>query len=197
MAESENGVESVQPKLEYYMLTTQQFSQLIALNAPIDMIVMVATGTTVLMAASEENLSSKTENTTTRLVNQNICLQGGELQHYDQKNIESLIKEDVTTCSSNIIKKKQCSLTAEKNNKIISKIESKENKNKNCAICKTTQIRETKTSRLRAASIMLSNEMDVTLSKKRGSEAPGSQRCNSSTKQIFVMKYFLKIPKIV
>ncbi|XP_011262026.1 uncharacterized protein LOC105254811 isoform X2 [Camponotus floridanus] len=144
---------------------------------------MVATGTTVLMAASEENLSSKTENTTTRLVNQNICLQGGELQHYDQKNIESLIKEDVTTCSSNIIKKKQCSLTAEKNNKIISKIESKENKNKNCAICKTTQIRETKTSRLRAASIMLSNEMDVTLSKKRGSEAPGSQRCNSSTKQ--------------
>jgi len=68
---------------------------------------MVATGTTVLMAASEENLSSKTENTTTRLVNQNTCLQGGELQHYDQKNIESLIKEDVTTCSSNISKYKR------------------------------------------------------------------------------------------
>lgn len=26
--------------------------------------------------------------------------------------------------------------------------------------------------------------MDVTLSKKRGSESPGSQRCNSSTKQV-------------
>ncbi|KMQ92654.1 supervillin-like isoform x1 protein, partial [Lasius niger] len=143
---------------------------------------MVATGITVLMAASEENLSSKTESTTTHLVNQNTCSQDSGIQHYGQKNIESLIKEDVTTCSSNIIEKKQCSLTAEKNNKIISKIEPKES-TKNFAISKTTQIRETRTSRLRAASKMLSNEIDVTLSKKCGSETPGSQRHNSSAKQ--------------
>lgn len=65
---------------------------------------MVATGITVLMAASEENLSSKTESTTTHLVNQNTCLQDSGIQHYGQKNIESLIKKDVTTCSSNISK---------------------------------------------------------------------------------------------
>ncbi|KAL6422276.1 hypothetical protein ACFW04_010559 [Cataglyphis niger] len=138
---------------------------------------MVATGITVLMAASEE--SSKTKDTTTHLVNQNTCLQDSDLQHYGQKNIESLIKEDITTRSSNIIEKKQCNLTAEKNNKIISKIKPKESI-KNFAICKT-QIRENRTSRLRAASI--SNEINVTLSNKRGSEAPFSQRYNSSPKQ--------------
>ncbi|XP_070156872.1 supervillin isoform X1 [Polyergus mexicanus] len=141
---------------------------------------MVATGITVLMAASEENLSSETKDTTTYLVNQNTCLQDSDLQHYGHKNIESLIKEDITTRSSNIIEKKQCNLTAEKNNKIISKIRPKESIN-NFPICKTAQIRENRTSRLRAASI--SNEIDVTLSKKRGSEAPVSQRHNPSPKQ--------------
>lgn len=34
---------------------------------------MVAIGMTVLMPASEENLSSKAESTTTHLVNQNTC----------------------------------------------------------------------------------------------------------------------------
>ncbi|XP_029170623.1 supervillin-like isoform X2 [Nylanderia fulva] len=143
---------------------------------------MVATGITVLMAASEENLSSKTDGATAHLVNQNTCSQNSEIQHYGQKSIESLIKKDVTTCSSNIIEKKQCSLTTEKNNKIISKIEPKES-TKNCSICKTAQIRETRTSRLRAASKMLPNEIDVTLSKKCGSETPGSQKHNSSAKQ--------------
>lgn len=67
--------------------------------------VMVATGITVLMAASEE--SSKTKDTTTHLGNQNTCLQDSDLQHYGQKNIESLIKEDITTHSSNISKYKK------------------------------------------------------------------------------------------
>lgn len=54
------------------------------------------------------------------------------------------------------VEKKQHSLTTENNAKIISKVEPKEN-SKNFVTCKTAQIRETRTSRLRAASIVLPN----------------------------------------
>jgi len=53
------------------------------------------------------------------------------------------------------VEKKQCNFIRN-NGKIISKVESKES-SKNFATCKTAQIRETRTSRLRAASIVLPN----------------------------------------
>lgn len=60
--------------------------------------------------------------------------------------------------SSIIVEKKQRSLAAEKNGKIITKVEPKES-SKIFATCKTAQIRETRTSRLRAASIVVPNGM--------------------------------------
>ncbi|EZA60520.1 Supervillin [Ooceraea biroi] len=144
---------------------------------------MVAAGATILMAASEENSSNEAgSGTTTSSVNQSTYPRSREIQHCGQRNNESSPKGDVATCSSNIVEKKQRSLTAEKNDTVISKIESKES-SKNSAAYKTTPIRETRTSRLRAASIVLPN--DVTLSSKKllGSEALGSQRHSSSVKE--------------
>ncbi|KYN32244.1 Supervillin [Trachymyrmex septentrionalis] len=142
---------------------------------------MVAAGATVLMAASEENSSNETGSSTTRS-NQSTCSRYSELQRCGQRNVESSIKGDVATCSLGIIEKKHRSLTAENNGKIVSKLELKES-SKNFALCKNAPVRETKTSRLRAASIVLPN--DVTLSSKKllGSEIPDSQRHNSSAKQ--------------
>lgn len=142
---------------------------------------MVAAGATVLMAASEENSSNETGSSTTRSINQSTCSRYSELQRCGQRNVESSVK-DVATCSLGIIEKKHRSLTAENNGKIVSKLDLKES-SKNFATCKNAPVRETKTSRLRAASIVLPN--DVTLSSKKllGSEIPDSQRHNSSTKQ--------------
>ncbi|KAG5332314.1 SVIL protein, partial [Acromyrmex heyeri] len=142
---------------------------------------MVAAGATVLMAASEENSSNETGSSTTRSINQSTCSRYSELQRCGQRNVESSVK-DVATCSLGIIEKKHRSLTAENNGKIVSKLELKES-SKNFATCKNAPVRETKTSRLRAASIVLPN--DVTLSSKKllGSEIPDSQRHNSSAKQ--------------
>lgn len=64
---------------------------------------MVAAGATVLMAASEENLLNETGNGITHLVNQSTYSQYNKI-HCDKKNIESSVKEDVATCSSNISK---------------------------------------------------------------------------------------------
>ncbi|XP_067207104.1 supervillin-like isoform X2 [Linepithema humile] len=141
---------------------------------------MVAAGATVLMAASEENLLNETGNGITHLVNQSTCSQYNEIRC--KRNIESSVKGDVATCSSNIIEKKHRSLIAERNGKILSKVQSKENC-KNLTSCKTTPIRETRTSRLRAASIV--SPSDVTLSSKRllGSEVPGTQRHSLFAKQ--------------
>ncbi|XP_018397433.1 PREDICTED: uncharacterized protein LOC108775536 isoform X2 [Cyphomyrmex costatus] len=143
---------------------------------------MVAAGATVLMAASEENSSNESGSGTTRSINQSTGSRCSELQRCGQRNIESTVKGDVATCSLGIIEKKQRSLTTENNGKIVSKIELKES-SKNFATCKNAPIRETKTSRLRAASIVLPN--DVTLSSKKllGSEISNSQRHNSSSKQ--------------
>ncbi|XP_014471011.1 PREDICTED: supervillin-like isoform X2 [Dinoponera quadriceps] len=142
--------------------------------------VMVAAGATILMAASEENSSNETESGTTHPVNRGSCSQYG-IQRCGQRNIETSAKADVATCSSNI-KKKHCSLTTEKNGKIISKVEPKES-SKLLAVHKTAQIRETRTSRLRAASIVLPS--GATLASKRilGSEITGSQKFNSSVKE--------------
>ncbi|XP_011862595.1 PREDICTED: supervillin-like isoform X2 [Vollenhovia emeryi] len=147
---------------------------------------MVAAGATVLMAASEENSSNETESTA-RSINHSTCSRYSEIERSGQRNLDS-IKGDVATCSLNIkstyitVDKKQRS-PAEKIGKIIPKAEPKDS-SRNFATCKTAQIRETRTSRLRAASIVLPN--DVTLSSKKllGSETPDSQRHNfSSAKQ--------------
>jgi len=55
-----------------------------------------------------------------------------------------------------LVEKKHRSLTTENNGKIVSKLELKES-SKNFATCKNAPVRETKTSRLRAASIVLPN----------------------------------------
>ncbi|XP_039308928.1 uncharacterized protein LOC105192922 isoform X2 [Solenopsis invicta] len=142
---------------------------------------MVAAGATVLMAASEET-SNETGSGTARSINQSACSHYSEIQRCGQRNVEPSIKGDGATCSLNIIEKKQHSLTTERNGKVTSKIEPKES-SKNFVTCKTAQIRETRTSRLRAASIALPN--DVTLSSKKllGLESPDSQRHNLSAKQ--------------
>ncbi|XP_028049374.1 supervillin isoform X2 [Monomorium pharaonis] len=142
---------------------------------------MVAARATVLMAASEETSSNEARSGPTRSINQSTCSHYSEIQRC-QRNIESSAKGDVATCSLNIIEKKYRSPTIEKNGKIISKVEPKES-SKNFATCKTAQIRETRTSRLRAASIVLPN--DVTLSSKKllGTETFDSQQHNSSAKQ--------------
>ncbi|XP_077280924.1 supervillin isoform X1 [Temnothorax americanus] len=140
---------------------------------------MVAAGATVLMAASEENASNETGSTepsTTRSQNQSTCSRYSDVRRCGQRNVESSIKGDVATCSLNIIEKKQRNLTAEKNGKIMSKEES----SKNFATCKTAQIRETRTSRLRAASIVLPNDVSKKL---LGSETPDSQRHDSPSSE--------------
>ncbi|XP_011642460.1 supervillin-like [Pogonomyrmex barbatus] len=140
---------------------------------------MVAAGATVLMAASEENSSNETGNGTSRSINQSTCSRYSEIQRCGQRNVESSVKGDVATCSLNTTEKKQRTPTTDKNVK--SKAESKES-SKNFAFCKTAPIRETKTSRLRAASIVLSNDITSPSKKLLGSETSDSQRHNSSVK---------------
>ncbi|XP_070526196.1 supervillin isoform X2 [Cardiocondyla obscurior] len=121
---------------------------------------MVAAGATVLMAPSEENSSNETEGT--------------------EPNAACSINQD--TCS-HYIEKKQHSLTTENTGKIIHKVEPKENP-KNFTACKTAKIRETRTSRLRAASIAVPNDVTLLSKKLLGSETFNSQRHNlSSAKQ--------------
>jgi len=62
---------------------------------------MVAAGATVLMAASEENLSNETGSSIIRSISQSTS-NYNQLQHCDQRNIESPIKGDA--CSLNISK---------------------------------------------------------------------------------------------
>lgn len=64
---------------------------------------MVAAGATVLMAASEENSSSETGSGTTQSANQSTS-RYSEIQYCSQRNIDSSIKGDAATCSSNISK---------------------------------------------------------------------------------------------
>lgn len=65
---------------------------------------MVAAGTTVLMAASEENSSNETENGRNCTINQSACSRYAKTQRGGQRNIESSIKQDVAASSSDISK---------------------------------------------------------------------------------------------
>lgn len=67
------------------------------------LLVMVAAGATVLMAASEENLVTETGNGIAHSINQSTCSQYDEIR-CGKRNIESPVKGDVATCSSNISK---------------------------------------------------------------------------------------------
>ncbi|XP_031843852.1 supervillin isoform X2 [Nomia melanderi] len=113
---------------------------------------MVAVGATVLMAASGESSSNGTENNFTRYENQNVCSRN-EMQT-KQQNAECLVKKSMTSSAMN--KNKTRTSMLEKNSRLISRSENKES-GKILSLHKTTPIRETKASRLRAASIISPN----------------------------------------
>lgn len=113
---------------------------------------MVAAGATVLMATSEET-SNRTQNNSIQYENQNICSHYNEM-HNNEQNSECQIRKNITSC--NINKNKNRSSMLEKNNRMISRSENKES-SKNYTLYKTAPVRETKASRLRAASIISPN----------------------------------------
>ncbi|KAF3420188.1 hypothetical protein E2986_05710 [Frieseomelitta varia] len=123
---------------------------------------MVTTGATVLMATSE-GTSNGIQNNSTRYENQNICCHYNEI-HNNQQNSECPIKKNITSCNTN--KDKGRTSMLERNSRLISRSETKES-NKNHILYKTALVRETKASRLRAASIISPNGGTV-LSKKLG-----------------------------
>ncbi|XP_050573054.1 supervillin isoform X2 [Bombus affinis] len=123
---------------------------------------MVAAGATVLMATSE-GTSNKTQNNSTQYENHNICCHYNEV-HNNQQNSECPIKKNITSC--NINKNKSRSPMLEKNSRLISRSENKES-SKNLTLYKTASVRETKASRLRAASIISPNGGTV-LSRRLG-----------------------------
>ncbi|XP_060818498.1 supervillin isoform X1 [Bombus pascuorum] len=123
---------------------------------------MVAAGATVLMATSE-GTSNKTQNNSTQYENHNICFHYNEV-HNNQQNSECPIKKNITSC--NINKNKSRSPMLEKNSRLISRSENKES-SKNLTLYKTASVRETKASRLRAASIISPNGGTV-LSRRLG-----------------------------
>ncbi|CAL7943188.1 unnamed protein product [Xylocopa violacea] len=124
---------------------------------------MVAAGATVLMATSEESSSNETQNNSTSYENSNVCPRYDEV-HHNQQDAQCPIKKDITSCTVN--KNKSRSSMLEKNSRLISRSENKES-NKNLNLCKTSSIRETRASRLRAASILTPNG-GTTVSKKLG-----------------------------
>ncbi|XP_076662287.1 supervillin isoform X1 [Halictus rubicundus] len=113
---------------------------------------MVAAGAAVLMAASGESSSNGTENNSTRYENQNVCSRN-ETQSKQQSS-ESPVKKCMTPCPMS--KNKTRTSMLEKNSRLISRSENKES-GKILSLHKTTPIRETKASRLRAASIISPN----------------------------------------
>ncbi|XP_050475710.1 supervillin isoform X2 [Bombus huntii] len=123
---------------------------------------MVAAGATVLMATSE-GTSNKTQNNSTQYENHNICCHYNEV-HNNQQNSECPIKKNITSC--NINKNKSRNPMLEKNSRLISRSENKES-SKNLTLYKTASVRETKASRLRAASIISPNGGTV-LSRRLG-----------------------------
>ncbi|XP_033176363.1 supervillin isoform X2 [Bombus impatiens] len=123
---------------------------------------MVAAGATVLMATSE-GTSNKTQNNSTQYENHNICCHYNEV-HNNQQNSECPIKKNITSC--NINKNKSRNPMLEKNSRLISRSENKES-SKNLTLYKTASVRETKASRLRAASIISPNGGTV-LSRRSG-----------------------------
>ncbi|XP_026670337.1 supervillin-like isoform X3 [Ceratina calcarata] len=118
---------------------------------------MVAAGATVLMATSEESSSNRTQNNSTHYSHYN------ETNH-NQQNTPCSLKKNIT--SYTVSKNKSRSSMLEKNGRLISRSESKEG-NKNFTLHKAAPIRETKASRLRAASIISPNGGTV-LSRRLG-----------------------------
>nr|XP_033325478.1 supervillin-like isoform X1 [Megalopta genalis]XP_033325479.1 supervillin-like isoform X1 [Megalopta genalis] len=112
---------------------------------------MVAAGATVLMAASGESSSNGTENNSTQYENQNVCSHN---ETQNKQSAECAVKKSMTPCAMN--KNKTRTSMLEKNSRLISRSESKES-GKILSLHKTTPIRETKASRLRAASIISPN----------------------------------------
>ncbi|CAK9816931.1 SVIL [Anthophora plagiata] len=125
---------------------------------------MVAAGATVLMATSEESSSNGTQQNSTRYETQNVSSHYNEM-HHNQQNSECPVKRNITSC--NVNKTKSRSSMLEKNSRLISRSENKES-NKNLALYKTAPIRETKASRLRAASIIQSPNGGTVLSRRLG-----------------------------
>ncbi|KAK2589098.1 hypothetical protein KPH14_001925 [Odynerus spinipes] len=141
---------------------------------------MVAAGATVLMAASGESSSNGTENNSSECVNSTDPSKCNEIQCNEQ-NTECRPRKNLIPCSSD--RDKKHSYMLEKSNRVTQKLESKD-QHKNLTLHKVTQIRETKASRLRAASIVSSNS---NTSKRLGvsetSISSGSQiSANLSTK---------------
>ncbi|XP_053980331.1 supervillin-like [Hylaeus volcanicus] len=114
---------------------------------------MVAAGATVLMAASEKGSLNRTENNSTRYENQNVCSHYNDM-HHSQQSVECSAKKNITPCAVN--KNKSRNSMLDKNSRLISRTENREG-SKNLTLYKTTTIRETKASRLRAASITSPN----------------------------------------
>lgn len=142
---------------------------------------MVAAGATILMAASEESSSNGTENSATQCANQSSCSRYNEI-HHSQEGARSPLKKDVKSCLT--IKDKNRSHMLEKSSGIASKTESKDN-SKSHMVHKTAPIRETKTSRLRAAAAVISPNAGSSSRKLGVSEvcAPWSVQPSSSISQ--------------
>ncbi|XP_033176364.1 supervillin isoform X3 [Bombus impatiens] len=113
--------------------------------------------------ATSEGTSNKTQNNSTQYENHNICCHYNEV-HNNQQNSECPIKKNITSC--NINKNKSRNPMLEKNSRLISRSENKES-SKNLTLYKTASVRETKASRLRAASIISPNGGTV-LSRRSG-----------------------------
>ncbi|XP_076474912.1 supervillin isoform X6 [Bombus vancouverensis nearcticus] len=113
--------------------------------------------------ATSEGTSNKTQNNSTQYENHNICCHYNEV-HNNQQNSECPIKKNITSC--NINKNKSRNPMLEKNSRLISRSENKES-SKNLTLYKTASVRETKASRLRAASIISPNGGTV-LSRRLG-----------------------------
>ncbi|XP_076639172.1 supervillin [Colletes latitarsis] len=139
---------------------------------------MVAAGATVLMAASKKGSLNRTENNSTRYENQNVCSHYNEI-HHSLQSIECPVKKTIPSCA--VTKSKSRNSMLDKNSRLISRSENKES-SKNLTLYKTTTIRETKASRLRAASITSLNGGTL-VSRKLGmsdSSAPLSLQSTTS-----------------
>nr|XP_012149417.1 PREDICTED: supervillin isoform X3 [Megachile rotundata] len=123
---------------------------------------MVAAGATVLMATSGESSSNGSQNDSIKYENRNICSPYNEV-HHNQQNTECSIKKSITP--SVINRNKNRTSILERSSRLIPRSENKESKN--LTLYKAAPIRETKTSRLRAASVISPNGGSM-LSRKLG-----------------------------
>ncbi|KAI4497986.1 hypothetical protein M0802_006810 [Mischocyttarus mexicanus] len=114
------------------------------IGEPLTCFVMVAAGATVLMAASGESSSNETENNSSECVNPTDPSKCNNIQCNEQST-ECRPRKNLIPFSSD-----------RKSNRTTQRVENKD-QHKNLALHKVTHIRETKASRLRAASIVSSS----------------------------------------